>query len=70
MRHLNFTACLADPGVWMRPAKKIYGTSYYTYILLYTDYILVVSQHSEENLRKDLGRYFELKEDSIGPPRV
>ena len=54
----------------MRPAKKSDGTSYYEYILLYTDYALVVSQHSEDTLGKDLGRYFELKEESIGPPKI
>ena len=55
------TSCLADPAVWMRPENKSDGTSYYVYILLYTDYALVVSQHAEETLRKDLGRYLELK---------
>ena len=58
MRHLDFASCLSDSDVWMRPAKKINGTSYYEYIILYTDDELVVIQHSEENLRKDLGRYF------------
>ena len=27
MRHLDFTSCLADPDVWMRPAKKTDSTS-------------------------------------------
>ena len=70
MRHLGFTSCLEDPNVWMRPANKSDGISYYKYILLYTDEALVVSQHADDNLRKDLGRYFELKEESIGPPNI
>ena len=70
MRSLDFTFCLADPDVWMRPAKKRDGTFYYEYILLYTDNVLVVSQHAEETLRKDLGCYFELKKDSIGTPNI
>ena len=69
MRHLDFTSCLEDPDVWMRPAKKTDSTSYYEYILLYTDDALVISQHAEETL-KELGRYFELKEESIGPPNI
>ena len=70
MRHLDFTSCLADPNVWMRPAKKRDGKYYYKYILLYTDYALVVSQHTEETLRMDSGHYFEFKEDYIGPPKI
>ena len=60
MRQLDFTSCLADPDVWRIPAKKTDSTSYYEYILLYTDDALVISQHAEETL-KELGRYFELK---------
>ena len=43
MEHLDFTACLADPDVWMRPAIKSNGQEYYEYVLLYTDDDLVVS---------------------------
>ena len=35
MRHINFESCPADPDVWMRPAMKADGSSYYEYILLY-----------------------------------
>ena len=70
MRHLDFNSCLEDPDVWMIPAKKSDGTSYYEYIILSTNDALVVCQHTEETLRKDLGLYFELKEDSIGPSKI
>ena len=53
----------------MRPAKKTDSTSYYKYILLYTDNALVISQHAEKTL-KELWPYFELKEESIGPPKI
>ena len=69
MRHLYFTSCLADPDLWMRLSKKTDSTSYYKYILFYTDDALVISQHAEETL-KELGRYFELKEESIGTPKI
>ena len=29
MRHLNFESCPADPDVWMIPAKKSDGSTYY-----------------------------------------
>ena len=70
MRHLDFVSCPADPDVWMRPAKKSDGSTHYEYILLYTDDALVISSNAESILRNDLGRYFELKESSIGPPKI
>ena len=36
---------------------------------MYTNNELVISQHDEETL-KELGSYFELKEESIGPPKI
>ena len=35
MVHLDLKSCLADPDIWMRPAKKHDGSSYYGCILLY-----------------------------------
>ena len=52
----------------MRPAIKSDGTKRYDYVLLYVDDALVVSKNAESILRNELGRYFELKEESIGPP--
>jgi hypothetical protein len=37
---------------------------------LYTDDALVVSENAEQILRKELGRFFTLKETSIGLPKV
>ena len=70
MSHLNFKPCLADPDVWMRPAIKSDGNEYYEYVLLYTDDALVVSENAESILRDELGKYFELKQESIGPPKL
>ena len=70
MRHLDFVSCPADPDVWMRPTKRSDGADYYEYILLYTDDALVISENAERVLRLDLGSYFELKEESIGPPKL
>ena len=70
MEFLNFKSCLADPDMWMRPAIKSNGNTYYEYILLYVDDALVVSENAESILQNELGRYFHLKEESIGPPTV
>ena len=67
---LNFKSCLADPNMWMRPAIKSDGNTSYEYILLYVDDALVVSENAESILRNELGRYFHLKEESIGPPTI
>ena len=70
MEFLNFKSCLADPNVWMRPAIKSDGNTYYEYILLYVDNALVVSENAESILQNELRRYFLLEEESIGPPTV
>ena len=62
--------CLADPDVWMQPAQKEDGAPCYDYVLLYMDDALVVSENAESILQKEIGRYFELKEASIGPPKM
>ena len=70
MSHLGFESCPADPDVWLRPSIKADGSTYYTYILLYTDDALVIGEHAEKVLRQELGKYFRLKEKSIGPPDI
>ena len=70
MRNLDFVSCPADPDVWMWPAKKSDGSTCYDYILLYIDDTLVISERAESILQSELGRYFELKEESIGPPSL
>ena len=64
MEFINFTSS----DVWMRPAIKSDGTKCHDYVLLYVDDSLVVSENAESILRNELGRYYELKEESIGPP--
>ena len=52
----------------MRSAIKSDGSKCYDNVLLYVDDPLVVSENAESILRNELGRYSELKEESIGPP--
>ena len=70
MRHFDFVSCLADPDVWMQPDVKSDGTEYYEYILLYTNDVLCVYEFTERTLRKELDKYFKLKPNSIGPPKL
>ena len=70
MHQLDFRPCLANLDVLMQPAKKGDGSPYYNYVLLYMDDALVVSDNAESILQNEIGRYFELKEASIGPPKM
>ena len=63
MKHIGFKSSKADPGVWLRESVRKDGvTRYYKYVLLYTDDCLVISDCPESTLRKEIGKYFELKE--------
>ena len=70
MELLGFKSKGGDPDGWMRPDSKQDGTEVYEYVLSYTDDCLVVSENSESILKNEIGRYFELKPDSIGPPSL
>jgi hypothetical protein len=70
MHFLNFKSCPADPDVWMRPAIKSDGTKVWDFVLIYTDDTLVISENAESILRNEMGKHFELKQESIGPPKI
>ena len=68
--HLNFKPCLADPDVWTRPVIRSDGNENYEHALFCTDDTLVASENSESVLRDEVSKYFELKQESIGPPKT
>ena len=70
MKHLHFKSCLADPDVWIRLAMSESGLEYYEYVLSWTDDCLVISHLPEFVLRHEIGKYFKLKEESIGAPKM
>ena len=70
MHHLGFTSCKADSEVWMREAQKDDGTKYWEYVLLYVDDTLCISCNGEDVLRNEIGKYWLIKEGSIGPPTI
>ena len=69
MEHLGYSFYLTDPDLWMRASKLGDGTDYNEHILLYVDDCLVISQYPNESLHR-LGKYFSLKSESIGPPKL
>ena len=38
--------------------------------MLYTDNVLAISDTGEKTLRDGIGKYFQLKEESIGEPKI
>lgn len=70
MEQIGFKSSKGDPDVWYRAATKSDGTEYYEYVLLYVDDCLVVSENAELILREEIGKYWHLKESSIGKPQI
>jgi hypothetical protein len=70
MEHLGFKSKGGDPDVWLRPYTRADVSQLYEYVLLYTDDCLVVSDNAESILKDEIGRYFRLKPESIGPPNL
>ena len=70
MAHLGFTSRGGSPDVCRRPATLKDETQVYEWTLLYVDDCLVVSENAESIMKKEIGRYFELKKESIGPPSL
>jgi len=46
----GFKSSMADPDVWMRPARKPDGEEHYEYILMYVDDMLSISINAKQNL--------------------
>ncbi len=70
MQFLGFAPCKADPNLWIRPAKRKENLDYYEYVLLYIDDCLPIGVDPESIVRHKIGKYFQLKEESIGEPTI
>jgi len=68
LQHLGYTSSLANPDVWLRPAKKPNGFEYYEYVLVYVDDQLVLS-HQAEVTMKFLEEFYRLKDGYAKPDR-
>lgn len=64
---MEFSPCLADCDVWLRPAVKTDGSPYYEYMLVYTDDLLVLSEKPQDILNA-MDQHYLLKAGSIGSP--
>jgi hypothetical protein len=69
MEKLHFISCLADPDIWLRAAQKHDGTTYYEYVLIYTNDFLCISTDPKKIL-DSIGMHFKLKPESIKTPEV
>ena len=68
MEFLDFNPCKADPDIWMRKAKRTDSTDYWEYVLLYVDDCIAISTDPEAIVCDEIGKYFLVKEASIGEP--
>ena len=64
---MGFSSSKANADVWMRPAMKPNGFEYYEYLLVYVDDVLAIS-HDLKPLIEEIGKRYELKKGSVGPP--
>ena len=69
MEMLGYHSCLADPDLWMRDGVKNNGEEYYEFVLLYVDDCLVIGGNAGAQI-KEIDKYFPMKPNSIGPPRI
>lgn len=67
LRSMGFDHSLADNDVWFREDLKVDGSLYYSYILVYVDDILIVSE-SPNKYMDQLSKHYYVKDNSIGPP--
>ena len=70
MEYLGLSPCKADADIWMRKAKRAGNSDYWKYILLYVDDCLAISEDPESIFCDKIGKYFLMKEASIGMPDV
>ena len=62
--------CRADPDIWMQKGKRDDNTDCWEYVFLYVDDCLCISVNPEMIVRDEIGKYFLMKEVSIGEPDV
>jgi hypothetical protein len=69
LRDARYKSCKADPDVWMRPETKPDGFKYWSYVLVYTDDLLVI-HHEPQSVMDFLASRYTLKEGSVMEPEV
>ena len=64
---IGYKPSMADPDVWMRPAIKSDGFTYWEYVLCYVDDVLCIS-HNPISTMKGIQSKFKLKDDKMEKP--
>ena len=66
---LKFKSSLADPDVWFKPKMKPDGSTYYAYIFVYVDDILILDVNPREHMTM-LEDNYPVKKGSIEEPKT
>ena len=67
LRDFGYTSSKADPDVWMKPKSTEVGFKYWSYVLVYTDDILV-TDHEPKVVMDYLASRYTLKHGSVKEP--
>jgi len=67
LRDFGYTSCKADPDVWMRAKTKPDGFQYWSYVLVYTDDLLVID-HEPQVVMDYMASRYTLKPGSVKEP--
>jgi hypothetical protein len=67
LRDFGYTSCKADPDVWMQAKTKPDGFQYWSYVLVYTDDLLVID-HEPRIMMDFLASRYTLKPGSVKEP--
>ena len=64
LRDLGYVSSKADPDVWLE-GKKIDGTEYYAYVLVYVNDVLHL-HHDPDTFMNRLAEVYRIKNGSVG----
>jgi hypothetical protein len=64
LRDFGYKLCKVDPDVWMQEMTKPDGFQYWSYVLVYTDDLLVID-HKPQVMRGFMASWYTLKPGSI-----
>ena len=70
MTTLGFFSSEGDHDVWRCPRTHPDGSQYHEFCCLYVDDCLVISENPEHIIRNEIGKHWELKKGSVGPPSL
>ena len=63
LKEMEYTSCVADPNVWMKPQTNKEDYKYWSYMLVYVDHCLAV-HHDPGPVMEELKSHYKLKNDT------